>query len=66
MSDKFVVVCDPESVFVTGDGLIDSPLGAYVVDPSAEGTDRFWLCFQGKNGYQRFQHSSRAKQAISP
>ncbi|MGB9940072.1 PKD domain-containing protein [Methanosarcina sp.] len=47
---KYVVIFDPEGGFVTGGGWINSPAGAYVPDPSLEGTANFGFVSKYKNG----------------
>ena len=47
---QFVVVYDPEGGFVTGGGWIDSPLGAYVADPSLTGKANFGFVSKYKKG----------------
>jgi archaellum component FlaF (FlaF/FlaG flagellin family) len=38
---RYVVVYDPDGAYVTGGGMIDSPVGAYRPDPSLVGRARF-------------------------
>jgi PKD repeat protein len=47
---EFVVVYDPDGRFVTGDGWIDSPAGAYAADPSLAGKASFGFVSQYKKG----------------
>ncbi|MCH7582078.1 MAG: hypothetical protein IIC72_05530, partial [Acidobacteria bacterium] len=47
---EFVVVYDPDGRFVTGDGWIDSPAGAYAADPSLTGKASFGFVSQYKKG----------------
>ena len=48
--DEFIVVYDPESASVTGNGAIDSPAGAYRLDPTMSGTARFGFVSKYQNG----------------
>jgi hypothetical protein len=52
-SYEFVVVFDPNGPFVTGGGWIDSPLGAYVPDPSLSGRANFGFVSKYKRGSNR-------------
>lgn len=47
---QYVVVYDPEGGFVTGGGWIDSPEGAYTVDPSLSGRATFGFVSKYKKG----------------
>jgi alpha-tubulin suppressor-like RCC1 family protein/PKD repeat protein len=47
---RYVVVYDPEGGFVTGAGWINSPLGAYTVDPSLTGKANFGFVSKYKKG----------------
>ena len=44
------MVYDPDGRFVTGDGWIDSPAGAYAADPSLTGKASFGFVSQYKKG----------------
>ena len=48
----FLAVYDPDGGFVTGGGWIDSPLGAYVVDPLLSGKANFGFVSKYKKGQQ--------------
>ncbi|MFN0111224.1 MAG: HYR domain-containing protein, partial [Blastocatellia bacterium] len=48
--DAFVVVYDPNGGFVTGGGWINSPAGAYVLDPSLTGKATFGFVSKYKRG----------------
>ncbi len=47
---QFVVIYDPNGGFVTGGGWIDSPLGAYVSEPSLVGKATFGFVSKYQNG----------------
>lgn len=47
---QFLVIYDPEGGFVTGGGWIDSPAGAYAVDPSLTGKATFGFVSKYKKG----------------
>jgi len=47
---EYVVVYDPEGGFVTGGGWIDSPEGAYTIDPSLIGKATFGFVSKYKKG----------------
>lgn len=47
---EFVVVYDPNGGFVTGGGWIDSPAGAYLLDPTLEGKATFGFVAKYKKG----------------
>ena len=47
---QYVVVYDPEGGFVTGGGWINSPEGAYAVDPMLTGKASFGFVSKYKNG----------------
>lgn len=49
-SFHYVVVYDPDGGFVTGGGLINSPAGAYLVDPSLVGKANFGFNSKYKKG----------------
>lgn len=45
-----IVVFDPEAGFITGGGWINSPAGAYISDPSLEGSANFGFVSKYKKG----------------
>lgn len=47
---EFVVVYDPAAGFVTGDGSIDSPAGAYAADPTLTGQAKFGFVSRYQKG----------------
>jgi hypothetical protein len=47
---QYVVVYDPDGGFVTGGGWIESPLGAYMADPSLAGKATFGFVSKYKRG----------------
>ena len=47
---QYVVVYDPDGSFVTGGGHIDSPLGAYLADPTLEGRANFGFVSKYRKG----------------
>jgi len=47
---KYVVVYDPNGSFVTGGGTINSPVGAYVADPTLTGFANFGFVSKYKKG----------------
>lgn len=47
---EFIVVYDPNGSFVSGIGWIDSPAGAYTLDPSATGKATFGFFAKYQNG----------------
>ena len=47
---EFVVIYDASAGFVTGGGRIDSPMGAYVPDPSLQGKANFGFVSKYKKG----------------
>jgi hypothetical protein len=47
---QFVVIYDPDGGFVTGGGWIDSPEGAYALDPSLTGKANFGFVSKYKKG----------------
>ena len=47
---EFIVVYDPDEGFVTGGGVIYSPLGAYVTDPTLAGNANFGFVSRYKKG----------------
>ena len=47
---QFVVIYDPSAVFVTGGRWIDSPVGAYLPDPSLTGKSNFGFISKYKKG----------------
>ncbi len=47
---QYVVVYDPEAGFVTGNGLIDSPAGAYAADPTLSGKAMFGFVSRYQKG----------------
>ncbi len=47
---QYVVVYDPEAGFVTGGGWIDSPVGAYVADPTLAGRANFGFVSRYQKG----------------
>jgi hypothetical protein len=49
-TSQFVVVYDPAAGFVTGGGWIDSPLGAYTVDPTLAGKANFGFVAKYQKG----------------
>lgn len=50
IADQYVVVYDPSAGFVTGGGWINSPSGAYTVDPSMTGMANFGFVSKYKKG----------------
>jgi PKD repeat protein len=47
---EYVVVYDPDGGFVTGGGWIDSPVGAYILDPTLSGKATFGFVAKYKKG----------------
>ena len=50
VSDQYVVVYNPNGGFVTGGGWIDSPQGAYVLDPTLTGKANFGFVSKYQKG----------------
>ena len=49
-ASDFIVIYDPDDGFVTGGGWIDSPAGAYTVDPTLTGKANFGFVSKYKKG----------------
>lgn len=47
---QYVVVYDPSGGFVTGNGSIDSPIGAYIADPTLTGRAKFGFVAKYQQG----------------
>ena len=51
-AETFIVIYDPDGGFVTGGGWIDSPVGAYIPDPTLTGKANFGFVSKYKKGAQ--------------